>query len=59
MLKLPGGLEVENLLLSLLWFGLLLWPRLDPWPGGFSHSAGMAQNKNKKSADAQVSFWIN
>lgn len=43
MPKLPGGLEVENLLLSLLWFGLLLWPRLDPWPGGFSHSPKQKQ----------------
>lgn len=37
--------RVKDLVLSLEWLGLLLWPGFDPWPREDSHAIGMAINK--------------
>ena len=37
-----------DLLLSLLWFRLLLWCRFDPWAGGFLHTAGVAKREREE-----------
>ena len=31
----PGGVTVKYSSVSLLWLGLLLWLRFDPWPENF------------------------
>ena len=39
----PGGLQVKNLVLSLLWFGF------DPWPKNFHMPWAWPKNKKKKN----------
>ena len=43
--ELPGSLVVKDLVLSLLWPGLLLWCRFDPWSPELLHAAGEADKQ--------------
>ena len=42
----PGGLEVKDSALSLLWF------IFDPWPWELLHVAGVAEKKNHRTSDS-------
>ena len=48
VLEFPGGLEVKDLALSLLWLRLLLWHRFDPWPRNFRMLWVPTHNQKKK-----------
>ena len=40
--------QVKDPMLSLLWFGLLLWYKFEPWPGHF-HVQWMGPKTNKQT----------
>lgn len=39
---------VKDLMLSLLWFWLLLWLGFDPWPRELLHAPGVAKKQKQK-----------
>ena len=44
----PDGLVVEDLVLSLLWIGPLLWHKFDSWPGNFTPQVQPKKKKERK-----------
>ena len=49
---------VKDLVLSLQWFGLLLWHRFDPCPGKLSHAIGAAKKEKKKKKLETVGYYL-
>ena len=43
--------QVKDPVLSLLWLGLLLWYRFDPWPWNFCMLQARPEKKNVQSKD--------
>ena len=46
--------QVKYLVLSLQWFGVLLWLRFDSWPGNFHIPWAWPKNKNREKASKQA-----
>ena len=51
-------IRIKDPVLSLLWFGLLLWHSFDPWPGNFLHAMGQGQKKKKRKDHIGGPWWL-
>ena len=60
--QLPGGIVNEDLVLSMLWLGSLLWHGFDPWAGNFkikkTKQKKTKKKKTKKKQKKQKTFVI-